>query len=898
MRRHPPLYCVVAVLFWMFHDPVSAPTAEPVTDERAAQSERPVTDHDVVPIVLLHCTICHGRHRREGELDLRDRESMLHGGKSGPALVPGHPAQSLMLQRIVKEEMPPRRRLVEASVKPMRSDEIELLTRWIEQGAPAASAESYHDTQEEELAAAGPAEEFWAFRPLNSNVAIPKVSSTQRVRNPIDAFVSGRLEAAGLELAPPADRPTIIRRAYLDLIGLPPRPEQVKALLEDTRPGAYERMIGRLLASPAHGERWGRYWLDVAGYSDSEGRTDQDVLRPHAYRYRDYVIQAHNDDKPFARFLVEQLAGDELADYENAPVVTQELYDNLVATGFLRQGPDGTWSRINSFVPDRLEVIANAIDVVGGGILGITFKCARCHAHKFDPISDSDYYRLSAVFKGALDEHDWMNPNPRGLQMVQLKIVAPRNLPFVTSQERNQWENQTRVMDGRIDGRKQELQTLVARQQTEIFEQRLGELPENVRDAVRQALDVPAEQRTEQQVQLCEKYTSSLRPATEELKQLDADFKEQTEEIEQQIAALEKSRPRQPMIRALWDRGHASPTYLLHRGNYSSPGRWVEPQVPRILNPADEPLICEPPWLGAEKTGRRLAFARWVTDGETVAGALVARVAVNRIWKHHFEHGFVKSLGNFGTTGSPPTHPDLLEWLAAELVRREWSVKAIHRLIMNSHTYRQSSGIAAAAQQRDPSNRLLSRYPLKRLDAEALRDSMLFVANRLDVRCYGPPDGVDVRPDGLVTSKKSGDRWRRSIYVQQRRTQTSTLLDVFDLPAMNPNCLSRTSSTVAPQALHLMNNEMIHELSRSFARRIVREVGADTAPQIDRVFLTAYGRLPADEEKKLATETLVRLTAMWTEHAQDHQDVSTPAVRALENVCHGLLNSAEFVYID
>ena len=863
-----------------------------------ANVERPITDHDIIPILLLRCTVCHGRHIREADLDLRDRESMLRGGKSGPALVPGDPEQSLILQRVVQKEMPPIRRLVEASVKPISSDEITLLTQWIEQGAPAAPDGAHETPPENEPTAAEPADQSWAFRRLRGELTIPEVRDPARVRNPIDAFVLARLEAAGLELAPPADRAVIIRRAYLDLTGLPPSPDEVIALLADSEPGAYERMIDRLLDSPAYGERWARHWLDVAGYSDSEGRTHQDEPRPNAYRYRDYVIRAHNDDKPFDRFLVEQLAGDELADYENAPVITQELYDNLVATGFLRQGPDGTWSRINSLVPDRLEVIANMIDVVGSGVFALTFKCARCHSHKFDPIPHGDYYRLSALFKGALDEHDWLNPNPTGLPVVQWKIVGPRNLPYVTPSERNEWERQNARVDAQVDELKAKSETLVAQRQMEVFEQRLSELPEDQRTEIRLALDTQADQRDQQQTQLFEEYSGKLRPETEELKELDADFKKTVDELAEQIETVDKSRPAEPMIRALWDRGHPSPTYLLRRGNYSSPGHWVEARVPGILNPDNKPLMNEPPWPGAEKTGRRLAFARAITDGESVAGGLVARVAVNRIWKHHFDDGIVKTMGNFGKSGAPPTHPELLEWLAAEFVRREWSVKAIHRLIMNSSTYRQSSAIDAAAHRLDPYNRLLSRYPFTRLDAEALRDSLLFVADRLDATPYGPPDGVDVQPDGLVTSLKRGDRWRRSIYVQQRRTQTPTILEVFDLPAMNPNCLARSRSTVAPQALHMMNNQMIHELARSLAERVVREVGMDPQQQIERVFLTSIGRLPTNEEKELAGETLQQLTSVWAEQAEAQPDASPSAVRALENVCHGLLNSAEFVYID
>ncbi|MBM3776461.1 MAG: DUF1549 domain-containing protein, partial [Acidobacteria bacterium] len=348
-----------------------------------------LTEHDVIPLMLLHCTPCHGTRIQEAGLDLRSRASMLKGGRSGPAIVPGRPDQSLILKRIRAVEMPPPKRVLEASVAPMTPGEVDRLAKWIEQGAPEGRVEADVATTDPDPLVSEKDRQFWAFQAPRA-VQAPAVRDVDRVRNPIDAFLLHKLEGKGLSFSPEADRLTLMRRAYFDLTGLPPEPEELEAFLADRDPNAYDKLIGRLLASPRYGERWARYWLDLAGYTDL----------PHAYRYRDYVIRSFNSDKPYDRFLQEQIAGDELADYESAPVITAKMMDNLVATGFLRMIPDRTGSRLTNFVIDRVPVVADAIDVFASSTLGLTIKCARCHSHKFDPIPQRDYYRLLDVFKG------------------------------------------------------------------------------------------------------------------------------------------------------------------------------------------------------------------------------------------------------------------------------------------------------------------------------------------------------------------------------------------------------------------------------------------------------------------------------------------------------------------
>lgn len=778
-----------------------------------------VTQHEIVPLMYLRCTVCHGLRRQEAGLDLRSKASMLKGGKSGPAIVLGKPEESLVLKKIRSGEMPPNKRLIEAGVKPMTSDEIDKLSQWIARGAPEVVQEPDVATTEPDPLVTDKDRDFWAFQPPK-RVTVPTARHAERVRNPIDAFILAKLEAKGLSLSPEADRLTLIRRASFDLTGMPLAPEEVERARNDKSDDWYEKLIDRLLTSPRYGERWGRYWLDLAGYADSEGKRSQDPIRPDAYRYRDYVIRALNADKPYDRFLLEQIAGDELADYEHAPAITRELMDNLVATGFLRLAPDGTGSDVVNYVPERLEVMADEMQVFGAAVLGLTLQCARCHSHKYDPIPQRDYYRLIDVFKGAYDEHDWLKPD---IVAGQSKAKAPgRVLSHVSAEERQRWEAHNRTLQQQIEAMKQ---------------------------------------------------TSSA-------------------DAGQQIKLLESQRTPEPRIRALWDRGEPSPTYLYRRGDYLQPSKLVGPGVPSVLTDGKTPFVVTPPWPGAKQTGRRLALARWLTEPDH---PLTSRVMVNRVWKHHFGTGIVKSLSNFGTAGDRPSHPELLDWLARAFVERGWSLKSLHRLLMTSSTYRQASTVTAAHEELDPDNRLLSRMSLRRLEAEALYDSLLLVAGKLDETRFGPPDPVEARKDGLVTPVPTALGWRRGIYLRQRRTQIPTILENFDLPQMNPNCVERTDSTVASQALHLRNNAMVEQLAGQFADRVCHLAGPDAARQVDTVSWIALSRPPTAAERKLGADALTRLTTHWREATPKPDEA---ARRALTAYCHTIVNSAAFLYVD
>jgi mono/diheme cytochrome c family protein len=840
------------------------------------QSGPEVTQHDIIPLLHLRCVACHGGRRQEAGLDLRTKQSILKGGKSGPAVVSGKPGESLLIRRIQSAEMPPRRKLVSVSVKPMETHELEKLSNWIGLGLPES------EERPEEPLMTDEDRDFWSFQPPK-RPRVPEVSGDNRIRNPIDAFVLRKLEERELSLSPDADRTTLLRRVCFDLTGLPPAPEEIDTFLNDSDPQAYEKLVDRLLESQRYGERWARHWLDIVGYADSEGAQNEDRVRPDMYRYRDYVIRAFNADKPYSRFLLEQIAGDELADYEQTDSIDQQLYDNLVATGFLRTAPDRTFANITNFVPDRLEVIADEMDILGTAVLGLTLKCARCHFHKFDPIPQRDYYRLTAIFKGAYDEHDW------------LKSQGPRTLPHVMTKERQAFEQHEQKITDQVETMKDSLRQKTEAAREEQFEKSIASLAADIRERIKASLVTPESERTEYQNKLLAEHARAFTIATEELRKLDPRFRTECETLEQQIKDCEGQRMPEPRIRALWSRGEPSPTYVLKRGNYLTPGRPVDPGVPAVLSTGQSSFVVRRPWENAKSTGRRLAFARWLTRPDH---PLTARVMVNRIWQHHFGSGIVTTPGNFGKAGARPTHPELLDWLATEFVRSDWSVKALHRLIVTSSTYRQSSHVTDEGLRLDPDGSLLSRMQLQRMDAEVLRDTLLYVAGKLDESPFGPADGVDVRDDGLVTSKPSPRGWRRSIYILQRRTQIPTLLENYDYPQMGPNCIQRGESLVAPQALHLMNNKMVHQLAEYFADRVRSEVGDERSAQVESVFLRSFGRRPTPAESAAAVDALEQLANRWTHENTNADNETAGARQALITYCHAIMNLAEFLYVD
>ena len=828
--------------------------------------QQTVNQHDVLPIVLLRCVTCHGPQRQDGGLDLRSKQAMLRGGDSGPAVVPGDAANSLMIQRIESEACPPGNLLLKFFVRRPSKSETDTLRRWINDGTPESEIAADVATDQPDPLVTEKDRRHWAFQPLN-------LARVHQDNMQLDDFVSRQLQQVGLTFAPEADRDTLIRRAYLDLIGMPPGLADWRRWREDQNPNWYRSMIDHLLASPHYGERWGRYWLDLAGYADSEGGISADPIRPVAWKYRDYVINAFNDDKPYDQFLIEQLAGDELIDYEHSEI-TAKVVDNLIATGFLRMGIDETGSRTMNFVPERLKVISDAISVVSSGLMGLTMECARCHSHKYDPIPQRDYYRFKAIFQGAFDEHDWHSFKTRKLKVAAAEhrdLVAKVNPPIQKEIKKLQAQQKT----------------LTRQLQLQILRHHYPEQSESDNEKTIKALRIADNNRTLTQRTLVER----LQHAEVQPDELQPESVQQTRrEIEQLSRKIDHTtRTLVPPleIRALWDQGRPSPTYILQRGEHTKPGRLVGPGVPSVLTDGRSTFDVSPPFPGGTvKTGRRLALARWLTKDDH---PLTARVMVNRIWYHHFGKGIVTDLDNFGVKGARPSHPQLLDWLAVKFVNSRWSVKRMHRIIMNSRTYRQSSQVTESQQQADPQNRLYSRMPMRRMNAEALRDTLLLVADRLDPTPGGLPDTVSVDREGLVSvNATAAGRWRRSVYLQYRRTEIPTMMDTFDYPPMGPNCLSRNVSVVSPQALMLMNNQRIRALCESIASRVRRISDGSPESEVEMAFAILLSRAPSGSERQIALTSLCQLKTL----SADQPD------RALTAFCHTLINSAAFLYVD
>lgn len=789
-----------------------------------SETRQQINQHDVTPIMLRRCIVCHGSVLQEGGTDLRNRVAMLLGGESGAAIVLGKPDESLVVQRVREQLCPPEKDLGEAGIEPMSTAELTVIENWISDGAPVTSGDN--NQNEFDLLVTDEDRQWWAFLPPQ-DPAIPNVKNSDRIKNSIDAFLLQKLEENELTFSEEADRLTIMRRLVFDLTGLPPQPDDVNEFLADKRPDAYERLVDRLLNSERYGEHWARFWLDLAGYADSEGKRSADLVRPYAWRYRDYVIRSFNNDKPFNQFLVEQIAGDELVDYANEDA-SLDVIEKLVATGFLRMAPDGTSADPVNRISDRIEVISDEVDVLSRGVMGLTMKCARCHSHKYDPIPQRDYYRFTALFKGAYDEYEWLTPQPFG----------------------NQWNKANR-----------RFLTVVSHEERSEIESHNVPINENIKNL---------------QVELKE--------------ELDA---AQKKKLQKEIKNLQGTLREIPKIRALWDRGQPSQTYIYRRGDEFQPAQIVAPGIPAALNFNQTPLEIVPPSHSSPKTGRRLALARWLTQPEN---PLTARVYVNRIWQQYFGTGIVKSLDNFGRLGTLPTHPELLDWLAVQFVEEGWSTKQLHRTIVTSSAYRQASSFNPEHAAKDPSNELLTRMPMRRLSAEELRDTLLMVSASLELRMFGTPDQVEVRNDGLVTGKASENKWRRSIYLRQRRKELPSLLETFDLPQMNPNCSERKNSTIVSQPLYLLNNGMVHELAGHFAGRLKRE-GSNSDEQLKIAWLWAFGRPITKNELIDSRTALAKLESDWMGQIAD-DDQTSSFEHALADICHALFNSAEFLYID
>jgi hypothetical protein len=740
----------------------------------------------------------------------------------------------------------------------------------------AASFASRADAADEPIPP--PRSVHWAFLPP-VRPALPAVRNAAWVRTPIDAFVLARLERAGLKPSPPADRATLLRRVSIDLTGLPPTPEELERFLNDSRPDAYERVVERLLASPHYGERWAQHWLDVARYAESNGY-ELDAERPHAWHYRDYVIHAFNEDRPYDRFLTEQIAGDLLA----ARQAAAPPRDLLIATGFHRCGPIHLVSGNTDPEVNRQEVLTEMTVGVGAAFLGLTVGCARCHDHKFDPITQKEYYRLEAFFAA----------------------TQPKDVDLSSAEERAERERRAKPLTERLAALKKQVADLEAPYRQRLTEAKKAKLEPMYRAALAVAADkrTPEEQKLAAHAQILIKVTwdelvAALAPAD----------RAKRAALRAQIHALEAELP--PPVTHAWavaDGSPVPPTHVLKRGNVKNKGEVVTPGLPRVLTGGRE----------AEARKNRLDLAAWLARPEH---PLTARVMVNRLWQHHFGHGLVATPNDFGTRGKRPTHPELLDWLACEFAARGWSVKAMHRLMVLSNTYRQSSrGGDAPAKQADPDNRLLWHMNRQRLESEALRDCALAAAGTLNRKLGGPmvrvplePEVYDLiftedEPDGLwrVTPDRR-EHTRRSIYLFAKRNVRLPLAEAFDQPDTLTSCPVRPVSVFAPQALILLNGPFMQEQARAFAGRLLREGGSDPRRQIDLAHQLALGRPPREAEVQTAEEFLRSQAELLRDRLRSRERVALPPelpegvdpahAAALIDFCLAMLNRNEFLYV-
>jgi hypothetical protein len=781
---------------------VLAASSVRAADKPLTPQESQFFEAKVRPVLADNCFKCHGPAKQKNGLRLDSRAAILTGGDQGPAIVPGQPAQSLLIKAIGYTDdlkMPPSKKL--------SREKIADLTQWVKIGAPWPGGDQSPATTtpakgEYQISARDRA--HWAFQPVK-RPAIPKVKNQAWAANPIDAFIVAGLEAKGLSPNPPASKRELIRRLYYDLTGLPPTPAEVQAFVADPSPRAYEMLVDRLLESPHYGEKWGRHWLDLVRFAETNSY-ERDDPKPNAWRYRDYVIRCFNQDKPYDRFLQEQLAGDELPDSDA---------DALIATGYYRLGiwDDEPTDRVQA----RYDGLDDIVATTGQVFLGLTFDCARCHDHKIDPIPQKDYYRLLSFFHNINYYH---NGGPTDEAQI---VTGP-------------------------DGRQS---------------------------------------------------WTPLVPAPKEQKR-----------------GGKRKPPDPDAILCVTEAGSQAPdTFVLLRGNPQVKGDKVEPAFPVILG--GQTAVIPPPPPGARTTGRRLVLANWITSPDN---PLTARVMVNRIWQFHFGRGIVRSSNNFGTQGDKPTHPDLLDWLAAEFVgarnaerglrteevphsafrvpRSEgWRLKPLHRLILMSNAYRMSSHANPQALAVDPVNDLFWRFDMRRLSAEEIRDSILTVSGMLNGKMYGPGVYVEIPKEVLAGQSMPGRGWgksppeeqaRRSIYIHVKRSLLTPILESFDVAETDRSNPVRFATTQPTQALGMLNSDFLIQQAALFAQRLRKEAGDNEVEEVRLALRLATTRPPSEAEIQRGVRLL---EAFKTEDG-------VPPDLALRYYCLLVLNLNEFVYVD
>ena len=817
----------------------------------AGWSDEPREEHfvrNVRPLLISRCLACHGPDAQEGGLRLDSRALAVKGGERGPAIVPEQPDKSLLIRAVRHEHekyaMPPKEKLA--------ASDIALLERWIKDGAfwpekttasatlaPAAGeriGDAWHDERNPIVQIfRGQRLELWSLKPIQRPDLPPIQNPESRIQNAIDVLITA-------DIADPPPR-TLVRRLNFDLTGLPPQPADVDAFLADQRPDAYERLVDRLLASPHFGEHQARAWLDVVRYSDSNG-FDWDEFRTQAWRYRDYVIRSLNADKPLDQFVREQLAGDELFD---GPPRTAAEQDALVATGFLRIGPqDNSSVLFNEQGRSRAEWMNDLVETTGTAFLGLTFNCCRCHDHKHDPVSHTDYYRFRSLFEA---------------------VKYGDDLPLDLADEQTAINDHNAQIDKLLQPHQARRDELLAAAKQRIREQKTKDLTDDERALLslkrdEQSDDVKA--KIDALAKRIEVSDDEARKAfTEEQKQADETATAQIKE------ANDRRRKLTHGLVATDTKEDVAATHVLYQGDYRAEREVVAPGFLSVLDP-NPATIAQP--TNPHTTGRRLALANWIVAPDN---PLTARVQANRLWLAYFGEGLVATPGDFGRAGSPPTNPELLDWLASELVGRGWSLKTLHRRIVRSGAYRQPR-------------------PARRITAEQLRDSLLAVSGLLSNKTSGPPvwpelpaEVLTANPAFLDDNETKTKGWypsshheqhARSVFQVQKRTVRVPFMETFDLPENMVACSRRSVSTVPPQALALLNSPLAVEAAKSFAERLKTQAGDDAAAQVAMAFRLALAREASDEESA-ACVALVKS-------------------EGLVQFCRVMLNLNEFAYVD
>jgi hypothetical protein len=713
---------------------------------------------------------------------------------------------------------------------------------------------------------------YWAFQPVHQTPP-PAIKNSAWAVNAIDAFVAQKLEAKGLKPSPEADRITLLRRVTFDLIGLPPTPAEVDAFVADKSPNAYEKVVDRLLASPRYGERWARHWLDLARYAESEG-FKSDETRPNAWRYRDYVINAFNNNKPYDRFVKEQIAGDEL--WPNDPSAR-------VATGFSRHYPDESNAR--NLMQRRQEILNDITDTVGATFLAMTYGCARCHDHKFDPILQADYYRLQAFFANTAADDEIPMISPAEIKQFKAKKAV--------------WEEKTKDIRAQIDA-------LLAAKKQALVKDLFDKYPPEIQAAITKA---PAE-RSPYEWQMYYKAKPYLEIDNETAgKALKGADRDKYKALAAQLKEFSDVDPGElPVGIGMRDISERAPsTHILGVGAYDAPKDEVQPGFLTIVDP-NPPKIIPP--AGMNSTGRRTALANWLASPQN---PLTARVFVNRLWHYHFGQGIAPSPSDFGLMGGRPSNPELLDWLAAEFVQSGWDIKKMQKLMVMSATYRESSAFNADAAKEDRADVLLWRYPRQRLEGEEIRDAALYISGLLNEKMGGPsvfpvlPAGT-MKPRGGWTVSSPEEQARRSVYIFVRRNARYPMLEQFDMPDTHESCGRRNQTITAPQAMSLLNDTVTLEWAQAFAGRVLKEAGPDGNADIERAWVLAFGRKPDGFEKDTVETFFAKQKKVIAEEASSGQKLALPAVMpagydaaqgaAFVDFCQMLMNSNEFVYVN